>query len=107
MSTQSVVEHHLQALADGDLEAVMADYTAASVFLSNDTKLEGDEIRGMFARAVANGGFAVELQNAAYHGPMGYITWSVPGVIDLGTDTFIVENDKIVLQTAAMAMAPR
>lgn len=107
MSTQSVVEHHLQALADGDLEAVMEDYADNCIFMSNDNKLEGDAIRGMFAQAVANGGFAVDLKNAAYHDNVGYITWSVPGMIDLGTDTFIVENDKIVLQTAAMAMAPR
>ena len=105
MSTQSVVEHHIQALADGDLDAVMEDYADNCIFMSNDTKIEGAGIRDMFARAVANGGFKVDLQNAVYHDNVGYITWSVPGMINLGTDTFIVENEKIVLQTAAMAMA--
>ncbi len=105
MSTQSVVEHHLESLAAGDLDAIMDDYADTAVFISNNQKIEGADIRQVFARAVANGGFSVTMQHAMYHGNLGYITWSVEGAINLGTDTFIVENDKIVLQTAAMAMA--
>ncbi|MCZ6890541.1 MAG: nuclear transport factor 2 family protein [Gammaproteobacteria bacterium] len=105
MSTESVIRHHIQALADGDLGAIMDDYAATCVFISNDQLIRGVAgIRSVFERAVANGGFAVEMRHEIYHGTTAYITWTVPGLIDLGTDTFIVENDEITLQTSAVAM---
>jgi ketosteroid isomerase-like protein len=106
MSMQSVIEHHLQALADGDLEANMADYADECVFIGNGRIFEGKEaVRQVFAGALANGPFRVSLKDALYHGNTGFITWEVPGVITLGTDTFVVENDRIVVQTNAVVMA--
>ena len=106
MSTESVIKHHVQALADGDLDAIMDDYAEVCVFISNDRLIRGRAgIRSVFEGAVANGGFAVEMRHEIYHGTTGYITWTVPGFITLGTDTFIVENDKITLQTSAVARA--
>jgi hypothetical protein len=37
---------------------------------------------------------------------IAYITWSVGDDIPLGTDTFVVEDGKIVSQTFAMYAAP-
>lgn len=106
MSTESTITHHVKALADGDLEEVMADYSDASVFISNGNTIEGmDGIRQVFQGALANGGFKVDLTHEVYHGDVGYITWSVPGIITLGTDTFVVRDDVIVMQTSAVAMA--
>lgn len=108
MSTASVIKHHIQALAEGNLDEIMADYCEASVFLTNDNVIEGlDGIRAVFTDAVANGGFAVSMQHELYHDDAAYITWNVPGVIALGTDTFIVKDEKIVLQTNALIMAPK
>ena len=108
MSTESVIKHHIQALANGDLDEIMADYSDASVFLTNDNIIEGlDGIRAVFTGAVANGGFTVQMQHELYHDDAAYITWNVPGVIALGTDTFIVKEKKIVLQTNALMMAPQ
>jgi hypothetical protein len=45
------------------------------------------------------------MQHAVYHEDAAYITWSVPGMILLGTDTFIVKDEAIVLQTNAVALA--
>lgn len=108
MSTASVIKHHIQALAEGNLDEIMADYCEASVFLTNDNVIEGlDGIRAVFTGAVANGGFAVSMQHELYHDDAAYITWNVPGVIALGTDTFIVKDEKIVLQTNALMMATK
>ena len=105
MSTQSVIEHHIQALAEGNLDEIMADYSVDCVFIANDNCIVGtDGIRAVFQGAVANGGFAVTMQHAIYHDEAAYITWSGPGMISLGTDTFIVKGDAIVLQTNAMAL---
>jgi hypothetical protein len=75
------------------------------VFIGNGNVIEGkDAVRRIFQRALANGPFKVALKDELYHGNTGFITWDVPGVIALGTDTFVVENDLIVLQTTAVAM---
>lgn len=106
MSTESVVKHHIQALADGDLEATMADYADDCVFIGNGQVIRGkDAVRRIFQGALANGPFKVALKDELYHGDVGFITWDVPGVIRLGTDTFVVENDRIVVQTNAVVMA--
>lgn len=106
MSTESVIRHHIQALADGDLEETMNDYADSCVFIGAGGVVDGKEgIRKIFAGALANGPFAVTLKQEHYHEDAGFITWSVPGVISLGTDTFIVENGLIILQTNAVAMA--
>ncbi len=106
MSTASTVQHHIKALADGDLDEVMADYSDASVFITNDQTITGlAGIRAVFQGALANGGFKVNLQHEVYADDIGYITWNVPGAITLGTDTFVVRDGVIVVQTAAMAMA--
>lgn len=106
MSTETVIKHHVQALADGDLQATMDDYADHCVFIGNGQVIEGkDGVRNVFQRALANGPFKVTVQDEIYHGSTGFITWEIPGVIKLGTDTFVVENDLIVLQTNAVAMA--
>ena len=106
MTTEATIRHHVDALADGDLDEVMADYAEDSVFISNDNVIRGlAGIGAVFKGALANGGFKVEMQHEAYDGEIGYITWTVPGVITLGTDTFIVRDGKIVVQTSAVAMA--
>jgi hypothetical protein len=106
MSTESVIRHHVQALADGDLEETMNDYAENCVFIGKGRVIEGKaSIRQIFQGALANGPFAVSLKDELYHDATGFITWDVPGMIALGTDTFVVENDLIVLQTNAVAMA--
>ena len=106
MSTESVIEHHLQALADGDLEQTMLDYADDCVFIGSGGVILGKAgVREVFQGALANGPFAVNLKAQYCHGSSGFITWDVPGVISLGTDTFVVENDLIVMQTNAVVMA--
>jgi ketosteroid isomerase-like protein len=106
MSTEAVILHHLQALADGDLEETMKDYADSCVFIGGNGVVDGkDAIREVFRAALARGPFVVTLEKEHYHEDVGFITWSVPGAIRLGTDTFIVEDGLIVLQTNALAMA--
>jgi hypothetical protein len=47
-----------------------------------------------------------ELRSRQVEGSIGYITWSVGSEIPLGTDTFVVDNGKIVSQTFAMFAHP-
>lgn len=46
------------------------------------------------------------LRSLRVGGDIAYITWSVGSAIPLGTDTFVVDNGKIVSQTFAMYAVP-
>jgi hypothetical protein len=105
--TQAVVEHHLGAFAEG-IDALMMDYTDESVLISPDGTFTGaDEIRGFleaFAGTLPEGFFgSFKVTKAVYEGEAGYILWEAKPWIALGTDTFVVRNNKIALQTFAAA----
>jgi len=46
------------------------------------------------------------LRSMRVDGNIAYITWSAGSGIPLGTDTFVVDNGKIVSQTFAMYAVP-
>ena len=85
-----------------DVRLQVETHDGAYLYMQYTGLLEANEaVQG----ALANGPFAVSLKDELYSGTAGFITWEVPGVISLGTDTFVVEDELIVLQTNAIAMA--
>jgi ketosteroid isomerase-like protein len=104
MSTEGTLKHHMDALKGGDLDGIMEDYVEESVIIQGDNVVRGLEaIRGMFKGAVA-AGFAgsIELKHQVSDGEIGYMVWSVPGMIPFGTDTFVIRDSKILVQTVAL-----
>ena len=104
-STQAVLEHHLQAFGEG-LEAIMADYTDDSVVITPDATYRGlAEIRGFFTafvEALPEGIWeAFTLKRQEVVGEVAYILWEANPWFPLGTDTFVVREDKIAFQTFA------
>ncbi len=109
MSTESVLNHHLEAFSAGDADAIMEDYTDNSVLIAQDATLTGkDQIRGLF-ESFFNGPFKpgtyeFGMDKVGISGPIAYIAWHSKneGVeFKLGTDTILVENGKIAIQTLA------
>ena len=50
MSAEAVLNHHLGAFGEGDLDELMTDYTEDSVLIAPDQTLRGvAAIRGLFA----------------------------------------------------------
>jgi ketosteroid isomerase-like protein len=100
-NTQAVIDHHSKALLAGDLDAVMDDYTEDSMFISNlGGVMKGlDAIRSAFAAAGTFGGFEETL--TLVEGECAYNTWKMDGV-KFASDTFIVRDGKIVVQTVAL-----
>ena len=112
MSTQATVAHHLQAIAQG-LDAVMGDYSEGSVLFTPDGPRRGlAEIRSFFAAFIANSPpeliRAFTLIRQDVDGEAAYILWKADPYIPLATDTFVVRDGKILVQSfAALAPAPR
>jgi uncharacterized protein (TIGR02246 family) len=99
---KAILDRHMEALAAGDLDAVMADYTDDSVFISNlGGAVKGlDAIRGVFS---ATSAVAPTIERTAEHidGDVAFITWTGEG-LPFGTDTFLIRDGKILVQTVAI-----
>ena len=113
-TTQDVLTHHLNCFGDGDIVGTMDDYTAESRFFTPDGLLHGPEaIRRFFVRLFeefAKPGMSFEMLRQDVDGDTAYIVWKAETAdnrFELGTDTFIVQNGKIVTQTFAGKISPK
>ena len=110
--TETVIRNHLQAfLEQKGIAAILNDYDEDARFYSEAEIYQGKpEIHRFFTDFIASlpaGGIDhFSLRSQRVDGSIGYITWSVGNDIPLGTDTFVVNNGKIVSQTFAMYAAP-
>jgi hypothetical protein len=102
-STEAVLESHLRAATVG-VDAVMQDYTDHSVLITHDATYRGvAEIRGFFTalfRELPTGFFdAMKMLRQEIVGEVAYILWERRPIITQATDTLVVRDGKIVLQT--------
>ncbi|MAG36654.1 MAG: hypothetical protein CL878_10505 [Dehalococcoidia bacterium] len=105
--TERVLAHHLEGIGEGDLEKILEDYSEDSVVIAPETTVQGlAGIRAFFTELMK--GFTPEAMSKFQmgrqdvSGEVAYIVWSVDGMVPLGTDTFVVRNGKIAVQTFAM-----
>src|SRR3954453_2211255 len=111
-TTEAVVRRHLHAfLAQQGIDAIVADYGEAAQFHTETRIYDGKrEIHGFFEdfiEALPAGGIdRFELRSLQVEGNLAYITWRVGSEIPLGTDTFVVDDGRIVAQTFAMYVPP-
>src|ERR1700720_4489673 len=113
-TTQEVLAHHLECFGKLDLAGTMADYTDASRFFTPDGLLRGSEaIRRFFAvmfEEFEKPGMSFELLRQEVSGDTAYIVWTAETAdnrFEVGTDTFIVQNGKILTQTFAGKISPK
>ncbi len=107
-ATKKVIEHHLQAFGSGDIEAVLSDYTEESIVITPEATLKGlDQIKGLFTKIGSlfpAEGSDFSLDRMDVTNELGYIVWHATTpivVIPLGTDTYVVKDNKIMIQTFA------
>ncbi len=107
-STKDVLEHHLQCFSEGDLDGILSDYAASAVLFTPEGPLMGTvAIKPLFEAMFAEFGkpgssFAMKTQSV--EGDYAYILWTAEtadNVYEVGTDTFVVRNGKIVAQSFA------
>ncbi len=107
-STKDILEHHLQCFGGGDLEGLLSDYSADAVLFTPDGPLIGpDAIKPLFEAMFAEfgkPGASFEMQTQSVEGDYAYILWTAEtadNVYEVGTDTFVMRNGKIVAQSFA------
>ncbi|MDN5766522.1 MAG: nuclear transport factor 2 family protein [Humibacillus sp.] len=111
-TTEAVVREHLRAfLEQQGVDAIVKDYhDEARLYTETEIYHGKHEVHGFFEGflvALPDGAIErFELRSLQIEASIAYITWSVGGDIPLGTDTFVVEDGKIVSQTFAMHAAP-
>jgi ketosteroid isomerase-like protein len=113
-TTQTVLEHHLQCFGAGDLDGILSDYAPDAVFFTPDGPLVGpDAIKQVFIAMFAEfgkPGASFEMLRQSVDGDYAYILWTAEtadNVYEVGTDTFVVRDGKIVAQSFAGKITPK
>jgi ketosteroid isomerase-like protein len=108
--TLALMDRHWQALVRGDVPALLTDYADDAVLITGATGvIKGrkaiGEIMTLFVTAIippATTTFSLDLTLA--DGALGYIVWKAESGthrIAFSSDTFIVSDGRITLQTSA------
>ena len=107
--TAVTIARHIGAFAIG-VDALVSDYTEASTIFTPNGPVHGLAAIRAFAEAFVGSlppGFfdQFKILRQDFDGEVAYQTWSAEPFVPLGTDTFIVRDGKIMLQTWAAHMA--
>ena len=102
-STIEVFDHHLFAFAKG-VDALVSDYTEDSWMLLPNSTLRGlTDIRQFFTDFLQGiqPGFweAFRITRQVVEGDIAYLVWEAPPFVTMATDTLLVRDGKILVQT--------
>ena len=113
-SAEEVVDQHLKCFREGDLTGILADYAPDAVFFTPDGPLKGTkQFSPLFQAMIAEfgkPGAEFSMKHKSVDGNYAYILWSAEtadNVYELGTDTFIVREGKIVAQSFTGKIRPK
>jgi ketosteroid isomerase-like protein len=113
-STKDVLEHHLQSFNQGDLNGILSDYASDAVLFTANGPLRGTEsMRPLFQGMIAEfgkPGASFRMQQQFIEGEHAYLLWTAEtadNIYELGTDTFVVRNGRIVAQSFTGKILPR
>jgi hypothetical protein len=104
--TEATVNNHLQAFFRKSVDDVVQDYAKDSVLIVSSGPLRGlSEIRSFFKTFIETmpAGFleAFKMRSQEFVGEIGYIVWDASPWVQFATDTFVVRDGKIMMQTFA------
>jgi len=112
MSTEDVLNHHLQSFSAGDVDEMIKDYTDESVLITPEGIIRGrEELRTAFGELLSGlfkpGTYTFEMDRLEIVGEVAFIAWhstNEGAEVPLGTDTFLVRDGKIAVQTFAASV---
>lgn len=106
MSTEATLGHHLQAVGTRDVDTILEDYAEDAILFAPQATFRGrEQLRSFFESALqiftpeVLGQFRMLRQDVA--GDVAYIVYAAGPTMPLGTDTFVIRDGKIVVQTFA------
>jgi len=107
--TQEVLNHHLSAFVENNVDEIMKDFTEESEVWLAEGPLKGlAQIRGFFTSIFPlfpTGQTQLNLTQMIVKDELAYITWNADSPqahVPTGSDSFLVKNGKIVCQTAVV-----
>ena len=113
-STKEVVDNHLKCFGEGDIKGILSDYAPGAVLFTPEGPLRSvDAIKAFFHTLLAEfgkPGATFSLKHQSVEGDYGYILWTAEtadNVYELGTDTFVVRDGRIVVQSFAGNITPK
>jgi ketosteroid isomerase-like protein len=109
---QEVFAHHGKALAAGDLDGIVADYTDDSVLITPAGAARGrDGIRQTFAKLLDDlPNAAWDLKTQIFEGDVLFLEWAADSAtnrVDDGVDTFVFRDGSIWAQTVRYTPHPK
>jgi ketosteroid isomerase-like protein len=114
VSTKDVVDHHLKCFGEQDLKGILSDYAPGAVLFTPDGPLRGaDAIKPLFQAMIAEfgkPGAMFSMKQQFVEGDYAYILWTAEtadNVYEVGTDTFVVREGKIITQSFAGKITPK
>jgi ketosteroid isomerase-like protein len=113
-SAQDVVANHIRRFREGNLEGVLDDFSPDAILFTPAGLLKGRvEIRKLFQKLLAEfgkPGGSEMVHTQAFDGEYAYLIWSgetADNYYELATDTFIVRDGQIVMQSFAAKVTPK
>src|SRR5215475_11824343 len=113
-STKDVLDHHLKCFGEGDLKGILSDYAPNAVLFLPDGPLRGvDAMKPLFQAMFAEfgkPGAAFSMKQQFVEGEYAYILWTAEtadNVYEVGTDTFVVRDGKIVAESFTGKIRPK
>ncbi len=114
MTTTDVLDRHMRAFAERDVEAILADYSPDVVFFVPGGPLkDAGAIRNMFQELISEfsqPGCSFTLRQQHVQGDHAFIIWDAEtpdNRYEFATDTFLVRDGRIVAQSFAAKIAKR
>lgn len=113
-TTSDVVDQHLKCFRENDLDGVVADYSSDAVLFVPGKPLKGPDAIKPFFQAFfaefAKPGASFSMGQQCFEGDYAYILWraeTADNSYEAATDTFVVQNGKIVAQSFAAKITPK
>jgi hypothetical protein len=115
MDVRAILDHQYEAFFAGSADEILKDFAEDAVLIGEDGVATGrDAIHAVYAEMFSGlfvpGTYEFVAGAEHIHGEIAYITWSATCAsanVTLGTDTFVVRNGKIVVQTTAAKIEPK
>jgi ketosteroid isomerase-like protein len=113
-TTNDVLDQHLKCFGENDLDGVLADYSSDAVLFTPGRSLKGTDAIKPFFQALlsefAKPGASFSMREQCVEGDYAYILWAAETAdnsYEVATDTFVVQNGKIVAQSFAAKITPK